>query len=76
MTVQRKALRWNEHGEPILTITAVGVHDVYRLSNHMLKGQVEFCDIGARAIQGLKRKLSKDQWDWLMRFMHGDGGFR
>jgi hypothetical protein len=76
MSVVSKRLTWNEKGEPKLTIVAIGVHDVYRLSHHLRLGQVGFARMGARIQRGLRRKLSRSQWDWLMRYMHGDGGFR
>jgi hypothetical protein len=60
----------------VLVIEARGVHDVYRLAHHMEKGQVEFGVIGAKIKRGLRRGLRPHQWQWLLRYMHGDGGFR
>jgi hypothetical protein len=81
MSVKGNRLYWrgtdgfNKHGDPVLTITAVGTHDVYRLAHHMQQGQVEFCRIGTNAKRALKRKLGKKSYDWLLRHFHGDGGW-
>lgn len=63
-------------GAPTLVVTVQGVDDVYRFANHLKTGQCEFADVGYRTEKYLKRKLSKKGWHWLMRYMHGDGGFR
>lgn len=76
MSVESKRLSWNEHGDPTLTIVAVGTHDVYRLAHHLEHGQCEFAAIGRRVKAGMRRHLSKEGYAWLLRYMHGDGGFR
>lgn len=76
MSVRSRRLHWTADGDPVLIIEAKGVHDVYRLAHHMQHGQVEFAKIGYRVVAGLKRKLGRDRSAWLMRYMHGDGGYR
>jgi hypothetical protein len=80
MAVSSRALRWKQPypeftADPHLEIHAVGIHDVYRLAHHLESGQVEFAAIGRKIKRGLRRKLSEDQWVFLLRSMHGDGGF-
>ena len=75
MSVELGRTSWNEHGDPTMTITVVGVHDVYRLAHHLETGQVEFGRLGRLMIGALKRKLSKSQYRWLHGYMHGDGGY-
>jgi len=76
VSVRSRKLSWNEHGDPTLIIEAVGSHDVYRLAEHMTHGQCEFADIGFSVIRRLKRKWGKGRSNWMMRYMHGDGGYR
>lgn len=61
--------------DPVLKVEAVGIHDVYRLAHHLEHGQCEFAAIGRKAKRGLRRKLRQDRWGWLLRHMHGDGGY-
>lgn len=75
MSVQSHNMRWTPEGDPVFVVEAVGVHDVYRLCNHLERGQCEFAAIGRRGNRGLRRKLVPSQWQWLMRYMHGDGGY-
>jgi len=75
MSVALKPLRYNEHGDPTMTIVVVGHHDVYRLADHMTRGQCEFADIGFRVMRRLRRR-NPAGFAWLRRYMHGDGGFR
>lgn len=76
MSIRTRRLSYNDHGDPRLVIEIEGFHDIYRFANHLLSGQCEFADIGHRTIRKLKRRLRKRRWEWLMRYMHGDGGFR
>jgi hypothetical protein len=73
MSVRSKALRWTEHGDPILTIVAEGPHDVYRLAHHLEHGQCEFADIGRRIKAALRRRWSAEQWKWSQEYFHGRG---
>lgn len=74
--IKSRRLRWDEHGDPTLTIVVVGTHDIYRFAHHLEHGQCEFADVGRKAIRGLKRKIGRERFNWLLRFMHGDGGYR
>jgi len=82
MSVESSPLRWRDNSaagfsdDPILTITAEGIHDVYRLAHHLETGQTEFAAIGRKIKRGLRRKLSESAWQWLQDYMHGDGGYR
>jgi hypothetical protein len=62
---------FNSHGDPVLTIQAVGIDDVYRLAHHMEQGQIEFCRIGNKAKAGLKRKLGQQGYASLLNKFHG-----
>lgn len=66
----------NEHGEPVVTITLVGYHEMYRFAHHMEKGQVEFGKAGNQIIRKLRRRLTSASWDDWMRTLHGVKGRR
>lgn len=66
----------NEHGEPTVTITLIGFHEIYRFAHHMEKGQVEFGLAGNKIIHRLRRRLTAGQWDEWMWTLHGDQGRR
>lgn len=76
MSIQSKRLTWNEYGDPKLTIVVEGTHDVYRLAHHLEHGQCDLAAIGRRVKRGLRRGLNRGRYEWLLRYMHGDGGFR
>jgi hypothetical protein len=66
----------NEHGEPTVTITLTGYHEVYRFAHHMESGQVEFGLAGNGIIRRLRRRFTKRQWDEWMATLHGAQGRR
>lgn len=72
MSVRVKHIHWTPGGDPVVTIIAEGPHDAYRLAHHMMHGQVEFCEIGARIKRGLKRRWGKDIYNSMLRRMHGE----
>lgn len=72
--IRANKLKFNEVGEPVFTIVATGVSDVYRLAHHLCYGQVEMCHIGQRAKGGLRRKLGQQRWKDLLVWMHGTTG--
>lgn len=80
MSIKLRRIHWTKGVEgvsdPVVTIEVTGWHDAYRFANHLTTGQCEFADKGHRIIRRLKARAGKDRWDWLMRYMHGDGGFR
>lgn len=63
-------------GDPRLIVTVTGAHDVYRFADHLKRGQCEFADVGMDTMRYLKRKMGKAGFDWIYRYMHGDGGYR
>lgn len=73
--IQSKPLRWDEHGDPTLTIVVIGTHDVYRFAHHLERGQCEFADIGRKVLREMKRKMGGSSFRWLLRYMHGEGGY-
>lgn len=81
MSVESKRLHWRDNSEsgfsddPILTITAEGIHDVYRLADHLERGQVEFAAMGRKIKRGLRSKVGEPGWRWLQDYMHGSGGY-
>lgn len=74
--IRAKNLHWTQGGDPRLTIVVEGVHDVYRFAHHLQRGQCEFADIGFKVEARLARRLKRERFAWLKRYMHGDGGFR
>lgn len=72
----RKHVRWNEHGDPILTIKVEGHSDVYRLACHLKRGQCEFADIGGRIQRSLRRKWGSRKYKALETYYWGSKGER
>lgn len=70
------SLTINKHGEPTVTITLTGYHEIYRFAHHMETSQVEFAEAGNRIIRGLRRRLNADKWNEWMWSLHGDKGRR
>ena len=66
----------DEFGDPTVTITLTGYHEIYRFAHHMEKGQVEFARAGNKIIHRLRFRLTTDQWDEWMWTLHGDKGRR
>lgn len=62
-------------GDPVLELKIKGFDDVYRFSNHLLSGQVEFGEVGRRTHRYLKRTYGAVMWRRMMRRFHGDGGY-
>ena len=66
----------DEFGDPTVTITLTGYHEIYRFAHHMETGQVEFARAGNSIIRRLRRRFTADQWDSWMWRLHGDNGRR
>jgi hypothetical protein len=64
-------IKTNEHGEPVVTFTVVGVHDIFRWAWHMVHGQVEFGRDGAHCLQHLRRRLGPKRYDEFDQTMTG-----
>lgn len=76
MSIELGRMSYNAEGDPKVTITVKGNHDLYRLSDVLVRGQCDMAAIGFKMQKRQKRKIGKARWDWLMRYMHGDGGYR
>lgn len=72
----RKRLGRNAHGEPRLTIVVEGTHDVYRTGWYLQHASVEHARLGRNIHRSLRRFVGGGTWQWLLRYFHGDGGFR
>lgn len=70
MSVSKRLTR-DKHGTPILTITVAGPHDIYRLSRHMLSGQVEFCELGHRSLRSLRKLLGRERYAAMENYFNG-----
>lgn len=70
MSVENK-MRTNAFGEPMLTITVVGSHDIYRLAWHLEHGQVEFVEQGRNIRTKLRRHLGKARMRSLVNYYSG-----
>jgi hypothetical protein len=68
-----KRLTWNEHGDPTLTVTVVGSHDVFRFADHLTRGQVEFAALGFKTQAGMKRKWGAKAYGRLHDYFYGSG---
>lgn len=43
-------------GDPVLTITVTGGSDIFRLSHHLMKGQIEFGKLAREIFVWLRRR--------------------
>lgn len=66
-----KATR-NKHGEPVVTITLTGGHEIHRFAYNLLKHQCEFARMGTRILKGQRRRMGKERWDAMWRMYHGE----
>lgn len=71
MSTQLSNLAWNEHGDPVMTLTITGVHDVFRFAHHLTRGQCEFADVGQRVLRRLKRRMGSPRYGAYDESMHG-----
>jgi hypothetical protein len=67
----RKRLTRNRWGDPVLTIRVEGTHDVYRLSKHLERGQVEFARLGRLSLRSLRRQLGRTSFETLVSYYDG-----
>ena len=70
----RKHVHFNEHGDPVLVIRAVGHSDVYRLACHLELGQSEFAALGRNIIGSLRRRWGARKLAALEHFYWGPDG--
>jgi hypothetical protein len=66
-------LRKAEGGDPVLTITVTGTHDIFRLAHHMERGQCEFARAGQRIKEKLRRRIGLHNYGALVDYMLGRG---
>jgi hypothetical protein len=71
-----KRLARNADGEPQLTIRVVGAYDIARFAHHLRRGQVEFAEVGGRALRSLRRLIGRRRYLDLEDYLHGGGYFR
>lgn len=57
-----KRVTFNEHGEPVVTVTILGWDDAFRLSWALAHLQCDFADVGRRIGSSLRRKLGAVRW--------------
>lgn len=67
----RNRMTTNVYGDPVLTITVEGTHDVYRLALHLERGQVEFAKQGRNVLTKLRRHLGKARMRSLIDYYSG-----
>jgi len=60
------------HGDPRLTITLVGHHDLFRFAVNMLDDQCEFAEAGRKSLAQLRDHVGPDRFDPWARNMLGD----
>lgn len=61
----------NQHGDPVLTITVVGFHDIFRLQWNLLHAQVEFSAAARKTFQWMRRSLGPARYDAFDQSMTG-----
>jgi len=61
-----------EHGDPRLTITLTGAHDLFRFAVNMLDDQCEFSRAGRQSLAQLRDHLGADRFDSWARSMLGE----
>lgn len=66
----------DEHGDPALTITLTGGHDLLRFAVNMLDDQCEFSRAGREALAKLRAHLTPERFDPWARSMLGEHRYR
>lgn len=49
-------IRQNGEGEPVMVLTVTGGKEIFRLSHHLMQGQIEFGDLARDAFVWLRRR--------------------
>lgn len=62
MSLSKRRVTSNRHGEPVLTITVTGHHDLYRLARLLQHGQVDLAELGRKIRDSQRRLLGPDGW--------------
>jgi hypothetical protein len=60
-----------KHGDPVLTITVVGWHDIFRVTENLLHAQCEFADASRKTLQWMRRGLGASRYDAFDKSMTG-----
>ena len=58
-------------GEPVLTITVTGWHDIFRLQWNLLHAQMEFSAAARKSFQWMRRSLGAAKYDAFDKSMTG-----
>ena len=61
----------DEHGDPVLTITVTGWHDIFRLQWNLLHAQCEFSAAARKSCQWMRRSLGAARYDTFDQSMTG-----
>lgn len=63
-------VRRNRRNQVVVTFRAADIHDVMRWAILMLRGHVEFCEIGEKTLQALRRQVGPAAFDsYLLRIL-------
>jgi hypothetical protein len=62
----------NEHGEPVVTITLVGWHEIHRFAYNLLKHQCEFAEMGRKILKYQRKAIGREQWNRIWAMYHGE----
>lgn len=62
MTTEYKRSR-NKHGDPVLTITVTGWHNIFRLNWNLLHAQSEFSAEARKTYQWMRRVVGAKNYD-------------
>lgn len=64
-----KRVTFNEHGEPVVTLTITGWHDAFRFAWAISHLQCDFADVGRRIAGSLRRRIGAKAFaDYQERF--------
>jgi hypothetical protein len=69
--IRASRMTFNEHGDPRVTITLEGWHDVYRFADRMTGLQVEFAREGNKILRACRRRLGKASYHRFQEHLHG-----
>lgn len=71
--IKSRVSRGRQYGELVVKVELRGVDAVMRWAIHQLHGQVEFCEMGAKTLRGLRRQLGPKNFDSYLKRLVGDG---
>ncbi len=74
--MMKKRLSRNAAGDPVLTVTVTGSHDVYRFGWYLTRNATDHARLGRNILRSFRRQVGPGPWAWYQRYFHGDGGYR